>query len=201
VPVAARTALTDAAAAEGGWLDLLADPAAVEETARLTRSADETLNRNPDYRAELRAWTRTDDGPDGVPVRMGGPAPDPYEMLVRRNFGGAGASRHGYEQQPLIGLLGAAGDRPGDQVRAGLALQRVLLTATGLGLATALFTQPVDVAEVRARLGRVPRRPEPPQVLIRIGYAVKIAPTGRRDPDEVIVPDPTRVAIYVIGGI
>jgi hypothetical protein len=120
-----------------------------------------------------------------VPSTVAGPAPSPDELLARRRFGGTAGTRQ-YERQPLIGLLGTAGDGPGDQVRAGIALQRVLLTATDLGLATSIFTQPVDVATVREQLGRALGRQHPAHVLMRFGYAVGVSPTSRRPAHDVI---------------
>jgi nitroreductase len=185
VPANLRTALLDAARAERAWLDFLLRPAEVDAVVALTRAADRQLTADDDYVRELRAWTRDGDAPDGVPRRLGGPAPQPNELLARRDFGGPPSHRT-FESQPLIGVLGVTGDRPGDQVQAGMALQRVLLTATALGLATSTFTQPVDVPAVRAEIRRTRKRPEPPQLLLRFGYAVAMPPTGRRPVAEVI---------------
>jgi hypothetical protein len=186
VPATARTALVDAARAEGGWLDLIVDRAALESAAGLVGTADGILNDDPAYRAELRAWTRT--GPqavDGVVRDLGGPAPHPAELLVRRDFGGLGSPRP-YEEEPTLGALGVSGWQPHDDVRAGMVLQRVLLSATTLGLAASLFSQPIDVPDVRARLSQALGRHTPPHILVRFGYAAAIYPTLRRPVEDVI---------------
>jgi nitroreductase len=187
VPVAVRTDLIRAASDEGGWLDLVLGPAALDDTARLVGIADDILNRDEAYRAELHAWTRsTVDTTDGVPQAAGGPAPRPGELLRRRDFGGDSGGRE-FEHEPLVGVLGGPGDRPADDMVAGMALQRVLLTATDLGLASSMFSQPIDVPAVREELRVAIGRHDPPQMLLRFGYAVALAPTPRRPAHEVIV--------------
>jgi nitroreductase len=188
VPVAARSELISAATAEGGWLDLIIGSTAIDATAALVRTADTLLNQNPAYRRELRAWTRSDpNAPDGVPAGAGGPAPRPDELLARRDFGGS--ERPGlrdYEREPLIAALGVAGERPADEVRAGLCLQRVLLTATDLGLATSMFSQPIDVPAVREELRLALGRRYAPMMLLRFGYPVRLATSARRPVHEVM---------------
>jgi len=188
VPIAARSELIAAAAAEGGWLDLVIGSTAIDATAALVRVADATLNQNPAYRAELRAWTRSDPAsPDGVSAAAGGPAPQPDELLARRDFGGEHRpDLRDYEREPLIGALGVPGERPVDEVRAGMCLQRVLLTATDLGLATSMFSQPVDVPSVREQLRLALGRPHAPQMVLRFGYAVRQAASARRDTTDVM---------------
>jgi hypothetical protein len=69
-----------------------------------------------------------------------------------------------------------------------MALQRVLLTATDLGLACSMFIQPTDIPTMRERLRAAVGRNDNPQVLLRFGYAVRLAPTGRRPATDVITP-------------
>jgi hypothetical protein len=122
-----------------------------------------------------------------VAVR-GGPAPGPDELLSRRDFGGSPLPDHrDYERDPLLAVLCVGGDWPVDQVRAGQALQRVLLTATDLGLSASLFSQPIEVVTVRGQLGRMVRRGGLPQMFIRFGYATSAPPGNRRPVAEVIV--------------
>jgi hypothetical protein len=71
-----------------------------------------------------------------------------------------------------------------------MALQRVLLTATDLGLATSLFTQPVDEPASRNRLRSVCGRGYPPYAVLRVGYGHVPHHSGRRHVVEVIEPTP-----------
>jgi len=190
VPAAARSELIAAARAENGSLDLLIGPVAVEVAAEMVRVADQALRRDDGYQAELAAWTRRDRTvvADGVPAVAGGPAPRPHELLARRDFGGAELAGHrDYEREPLLAVVGTAGDWPADQVQAGQVLQRVLLTATDLGLAASMFSQPIEVPGVRAQLRRALTRQAVPQMLLRFGYATSTPHSPRRPVSEVLV--------------
>jgi nitroreductase len=188
VEAVVQNQLATAARTEGAGLLLITTPVGVETIAAIVRSADETLNRDEAYLAELRAWTRTNqDAADGVPTTAGGPAPNPDQLLARRDFGGAESHRE-FERDPLLGVLCSHGDHPADDLTAGMALQRVLLTATDLGLACSMFTQPTDVPAMREQLRAALGRHDNPQVLLRFGYAVRPVPTGRRPATDVITP-------------
>jgi nitroreductase len=72
-----------------------------------------------------------------------------------------------------------------DWLRAGQALQRVLLTATDRGIAVTPLTQPLETAD--AWLVRDPRSAtEQPQMILRIGYGLPVPPTPRRPVTEVL---------------
>lgn len=189
VGVDVRTDLTEAARAEEAWLDLLLGPAAVEAAAELVHTADSLLRRDAAYQAELASWTRPDgSATDGIPVAAGGPAPSPDELLPRRDFGGAErSSRLDFERDPLLAVLGSAGDWPVDQVRAGQALQRVLLTATDRGLAASMFSQPIEVPAVREQLRLALGRHAPPQMLLRFGHAPAAPQSLRRPVADVLL--------------
>lgn len=190
VPLDVRARLVEAAHAEGAWLDVIVGPAAQEMIAELVRAADRILLRDDAYRAELAAWVRDDDhGVDGVPRQSGGPAPEPTDLLARRDFGGpARPPGREYEADPLIAVLGSHGGTRRDDLHAGQALERVLLTATGNGLVTSLISQPIDVPQVREQLRIGLRRPGPPQMLLRGGYGVAGYSPPRRPIADVLLP-------------
>ena len=85
-----------------------------------------------------------------------------------------------------MAVLGAPGNTPADQVMAGQALQRVLLTATDMGLSASLISQPIEVASAREQLRRALRRFGTPQMVLRIGYGQPGWPAPRRAVDEVL---------------
>jgi hypothetical protein len=187
VPAQARSRLVAAAREEGAWLVLLIGPAPVAAVAEVARAADQVLMRDPAYRAELAAWTRDRPAPDGVPAGAGGPCPQPYDLFPTRPF--ADQPRlpgHDFEPQPLVAILGTAGDTPGDQLVAGQALQRVLLTATGDDLAVSLLSQPIEVPSAREQLRTALGQHGPPQMVLRVGYGVPGVPTPRRPLAEVV---------------
>jgi hypothetical protein len=188
VPAAARADLVQAARDEGSWLHVVDSPAAAEAIADLIREADRKLRADPAYMTELGTWTGIGESvEEGVPRGAGGPQSGQHELLTRRNFGGT-PSRREFEREPLLAVLGANGDHPADDVVTGMALQRVLLTATDLGLAVSLFTQPIDMPDTRRRLGAVCRRRYPPHAVLRFGYGQVPHRTGRRAVIEAIVP-------------
>jgi hypothetical protein len=196
VPVAARSELIAAARAEHGSLNLLIGPVAVELAAEMVRVADQALRRDDGYQAELAAWTRRDrdraagglTAGDGVPTAAGGPAPQPHELLARRDFGGRELAGHrDYEREPLLAVIGTTGDWPADQVQAGQVLQRVLLTAADLGLAASMFSQPIEVPGIRAQLRRALTHQDTPQMLLRFGYATSTPHSPRRPVSDVLV--------------
>jgi len=138
---------------------------------------------DPAFRAELEKWTGTSgERPDGVPVSAGGPVPAAHETWVLRDFtGGAGPDRipgKDFEDEPLIAVLtspfaGRAGD-----VRAGEALQRVLLTATADGLTASFLSQLVEVPDTREAVRRLVGALRPPQAVLRMPGGCRPA-TGR----------------------
>ncbi|MEV6523772.1 nitroreductase [Longispora sp. NPDC051575] len=185
-----RARLTHAAATERCWLQLVDDPAAVARIAAILRRANRRITDDPGYQVELAAWINHDPARrDGVPVRAGGPAPAAHELLPRRDFGGpAHPTGRDYQAEPLLAVLGAHGDLPGDQLRAGQALQRVLLTATVMGLSASMMSQPVDDEAARDELWRELHWQGSPHMLLRLGYGLPATASPRRPAADVILP-------------
>lgn len=189
VPSEVRVRLIEAARIEGVWLELLVGMTALAGFAEIARSADRVLRRDPRYQAEMFAWTHTEAAPDGVPVTAGGPAAEPQDLLPQRPYADRPrAAGRDFEPEPLVAVLGAAGDSAGDQIGAGQALQRVLLTLTDAGLACSMISQPIEVPAAREQLRRSLGRFGVPQMGLRIGYGQAGRPTPRRDVTDVIVP-------------
>jgi hypothetical protein len=190
VPVPSRSRLIDAAREERAWLDLLVGAGPLTAVGEIVRAADRVLNRNPDYCAEIEAWSRPDTSTDdGVAVLAGGPRPEPQDLLAMRDFGGhARAAGRDFETDPLVGVLGTPGDTPTDQLVAGQALQRVLLTATDAGLSTSMLSQAIEVYTARERLRTALGRSGVPQMVIRLGYG-EPTPATRRRPVETTLAD------------
>jgi len=83
-------------------------------------------------------------------------------------------------------LLATAADTPEQWLRAGQALERVLLTATVRGLATTPMSQPLEVPRIRELLtdraaGTCP------QIILRVGYGPASAGSPRRPLDDVVI--------------
>jgi nitroreductase len=187
VPADVRAKLIDAARAEGAWLDLLVGTGPVAAVAEIAQAASRVLHRDPAYRREMAEWVRPAPAPDGVPTASGGPSPQPYDLLPNRPFSDQPrAPGRDFEPEPLVGVLGSAGNTAGDQLIAGQALQRVLLTAADAGLAAQMLSQPIEVVAAREQLRVALGRFGSPQMVLRFGYGQPGNATPRRPVDEVI---------------
>ncbi|MEU8106853.1 hypothetical protein AB0C18_24355 [Nonomuraea muscovyensis] len=180
VPPAVLAELRIAASREGAAL-LPLDRRATADILEFAALAEEELAHDADYRAELAAWTMPGAHADGVPRHVRGPRPagDPAPV---RDFG-QHAGRARFEARPQLAVLTTPGDRPLDWLRAGQALQRVLLTAARHGVSASFLNQPLDLRDMRRR--RDPRhRRGHAQMIIRLGYGPFVARAPRRPAAE-----------------
>jgi len=184
--------LVAAAAVEGARLRI---PGRDDRRTVLTlvRAAEEELREDLAYRHELDRWSaRRPERRDGVTRAAAGPRAAPGGLALR-DLGLAFPKRDTvwFEPAPIIAVLHGP-DGPQGWVRAGQALQRVLLTATIHGLATTLLTQPLEIPSLRARLAD-PRTGLPAQAIVRLGYSRRLAsPSPRRPLAEVVRAAPAR---------
>ena len=193
MPEAYRRVLTYAAAAEGADLRTITTPAERFELRCIIAAADEWQRDDVVCRAELEAWTGDRHGhPDGVPLAAAGPKPEPQDPWVYRDMGNGFARPRGrdFEAEPFVAVLSTRMDGPGRQVQAGQALQRVLLTATALGLTASFLSQPIEVAEQRQELRRLLADGRHPQAVLRMGFGAPVAATPRRDAADLLLPEP-----------
>ncbi|MFI1815310.1 Acg family FMN-binding oxidoreductase [Streptomyces sp. NPDC020422] len=148
-------------------------------------------------RAEIAAWTRTGTAADGS-VTEGIPAyafgPRQYDVTAPvRDFDAprrvSGRPAAPFEKDPQIALLGTPGDTPREWLRAGQAMQRVLLQATRDGLSTSLMSQPLEWPELRS----LARDPDSTMgfvhMVFRLGYGPRGRATPRRPVSEVLAFD------------
>ncbi|WP_085066132.1 Acg family FMN-binding oxidoreductase [Catenuloplanes japonicus] len=189
VPAVIRARMLEAVRSEGGWLDLIVGTPAVTAVAEIAHSADRVLHRDERYREEIEAWTRPAPANDGVPPEAAGPKADPGDILPRRDFGGAPETATEPEPEPLVAVLGSPSDTAAEQVAAGQALQKLLLTVTDAGLASSMVSQPIEVPAAREQLRLALGRYGPPQMVVRIGYAMRAAATPRRPAESVIITE------------
>jgi len=180
--------LAAAAREEGADLTFLDEP---DRSALLNvvRSAEARLRSDPKYRLELHEWTTYGERDEGVPTAAFAPS-DPTGRLPVRDFTAGGLqpperSLAEYEDSAPIAVLTTPGDTRMQWLRAGQALQHVLLTATAEGLVASMFTQPLELPPVRDLLiDTVALRW--PQMILRLGYGPAAQPTPRRPVDDVI---------------
>jgi len=158
----------------------------------LAATVDRKLATDFDHRVELTEWIATA-GDDGIPAAALGPVPSAEPAPVR-DFGYAAptAARPSatYEALPQLAVLSTARDEPADWLRAGQALERVLLAATRHGVATSLLYQPIELHDVEhAGQGWWPW-PECPQIIVRFGYGPGGPATPRRPVTDLLAPSP-----------
>jgi len=185
VPAEVIADLEMAAKAEGAQLHVVRGETERVVVAMLSQRADKIQNADPAYRAELRAWT-TDDASrlDGVPASavplVDGTAQDdvPIRDFDTRGAGHLPAETRSSTRQCLL-LLGTTGDGPDRWLRAGEALERVLLEITRRGYAASPLTQIVEVPSTREALRSELRLGMYPHVLLRVGRA-PATPSPRR---------------------
>lgn len=180
--------LTTAARMEAVTLSV-ADPVGREVIFDVVRSAQDAQANDPRYVEELRNWTALDPMfGEGVPAQSFGPTHEWADVPVR-DFGLAhpdARRRHAwFEAAPTVVMLSTAADTPVQWLRAGQAMQRVLLTATVRGVANTPMTAPTELPELRALLSESGDR-RIAQVILRLGYGDPCAATPRRPLADVL---------------
>jgi nitroreductase len=190
VPPGILAELAEAAQIEGAVLHF-PDRQEASRLLRLAQDAERALLADSGYRAELARWVGGARDRDGLPDEVLGPR-DPGSATPVRDFTPARRGPAGYawfEQEPQLAVLSTSGgDRP-DWLRAGEALERVLLTATLRGVAADPLTQPLETAD--AWLVRDPRGGiEHPQMILRLGYGLPVPQAPRRPVSDVLDTPP-----------
>ncbi|WP_113701226.1 Acg family FMN-binding oxidoreductase [Nonomuraea lactucae] len=141
--------------------------------------AQDQLAGNGDYLIELAAWTTG----HGVPAHVQGPRAigdvDPIRDFGHRT----GKAR--FEPHPRLAVLTTAGDEPIDWLRAGQALQHMLLAATGHGVSASFLNQPLDLRDMRRRTDPHHRCGHP-QMIMRLGYGPAVPRAPRRPITELL---------------
>lgn len=87
----------------------------------------------------------------------------------------------------VAAVLTTAHDCPVDWIGAGLALQRILLTASTWGVAAAaLHTQPLELGWLRESIRTPVSDGAYPQLVLRFGTVIQAAASVRRPPGDVL---------------
>lgn len=184
--------LQRAADEEGAQLMYVADPGQRRRVLQLARAAERAMQSDPRVAAEIATWTPTPGTArrDGVPAtaysRNPLRTPDdlpPRDFDQSRGFGMLAP----HEPAPgALAVLITEFDLEPDWVRAGQALERVLITAAERWAFAALHSPLVEVANLRAELRRELCTSGYPQLLLRFGYSPVASSTPRRPVDDVL---------------
>jgi hypothetical protein len=164
--------------------------------AELIEEADQILMADEQWRTELSEWVRPNnsssgDGISGDALGIPGPLSAFAPWLIRSfDLGKMRGKRDRDLVEHAPGLIVVISDD--DRVallKAGEALERLLLALTSIGVQYGFVNQVVEVPDLRRELWNLIRTPKPPQLLLRIGYArpSQQKPMPRRPTDVVTV--------------
>ncbi|BBJ45203.1 nitroreductase [Streptomyces antimycoticus] len=154
----------------------LTDAGAAADLARFTRRADDT-----------RPAT------EGVPEYAFGPRRRIGKAPMRDFAGGKpipGRPTVDFETAPHLALLSTSRDRPLDWLRAGQAMERVLLRATIEGVSTSFITQALEWHDLRWPLRDPMSGNAYVQMVLRLGYGRPGSQTPRRPVHDVLDLEP-----------
>ncbi|MGW3679177.1 Acg family FMN-binding oxidoreductase [Streptomyces prasinus] len=185
VPDPVVTEMIGAARAEGAHLDV-PDIMGTRRLLHLTEAAETRNAADPAGTGEMRAWVTPpgERAPYGIPLNALGPRDASGRMPVRDFTGVLPVPRLPavrFERHAQVALLWTSHDRPEDWLRAGQALERVLLTATRYGVRTSMLHQAMEWPDLRAAMAGTRRRCSP-HLLIRFGYGSGSGSGGGRTP-------------------
>lgn len=179
--------LRQAVAAEGARLSV-AEPSARRRLAPLVLAAVSAQADDPELRNEVERWVRRGGHPlalvDGIPSSALGTSPFPVDSLVHGGTRGVpGLDEVEVElARSTILVVSTRDDTRHDWVVAGLALERLLLTATAKGLVATFAEQALQDTKVRPKVAEVLGIWGHPQVLLRVGRPLVDAPLTPRRP-------------------
>ncbi|MFF3110926.1 Acg family FMN-binding oxidoreductase [Kitasatospora sp. NPDC057904] len=179
VPGPVLAELAEAARSDGARLR---HPDAAERARllALTAEAEQRSAADPERRAESRSCLASPGAAEGLPVYALG-AQDSSGRLPMRAFAGPAdgvpGERAPFEPEPQLLLLTTRHDGPADRLRAGQALQHVLLLLTLHGLRASFLHQALEWPDLRDRMTGAGRGAA--QMLLRIGYGPAGFPTPR----------------------
>ncbi len=186
LPAGLLRSLQQAAEAEGGRLTVVEDAGAKAGIGALVARAIRHQGADRATADELHAWLRSNQDPrrDGVPDRV-------QAGLDRVSYLRTESTRFARQAEalaaaaPALLVLSTPRDTPLAWVRAGEALQRVLLTAALYEVSASYLNQPIEVPPLRRDLATfIPDGH--PHVLFRVGFAADASGTHRRGVHDVL---------------
>ena len=191
VPSALLDHLVAAAAAAGAPVTVVDDTARALLVA-LEDQGTALLRADPAYLAEVAAWIRTNTSEqrDGVPGYARGLTTwqswvDSFRQRTGHHPPRGFTSTTALTDAAVLIVVGAPSDAPDALVRAGRAMQRLLLTARTAGLSASFCNAALQVPALRPAVGRAVQL-DHPQVLLRLGYAPHDPPVPRRTVRDVL---------------
>jgi len=165
--------------------------------ANLVARGNELQMSRTSVRSELADWIRgsESESADGICVDgLGIPAPlDRLAGWVTRRFD-LGTVQASQDRQMITNaaalILISANDDRVSLVKAGEVVERLLLTATLNGLQYSFFNYAIEDHVLREEIRKLAGSVEPPQLLLRIGYAKPVDRAMPRRPLESVMQKP-----------
>lgn len=188
--------LRDAVGHEGAILVLAEGERPRAELTDLVAEGDRAQFSDRRFRRELAAWVRpnTSGAGDGIRAHAFGLsnlASHAGPLAIRTFDTGKRQARKDADlarRSAELALIATDADTPAAWLAAGQALERLLLTAAGAGVAASFLNQPIEVPQLRPGVAQAVGQPElVPQLLLRLGYPTEDAgPQPRRPVEEVL---------------
>jgi len=182
-------ALEQAAGFEFATLRMLSGGQAATVVDMAAKASAE-LADDVEHQIELQRWIGTKGLRDGIPADAlpGRPRREPAPIRADLAAAAPAVARPAadYEECPQLAVLTTARDDPADWLRAGQALQRVLLTATAHDVSASFLYQSIELRDMRGDAAPAWPFPENPQMVIRLGYGKAPAASPRRPLDDVL---------------
>jgi hypothetical protein len=195
LPPGLLAGLQNDALTEEATLALIDDGLARERLAWIVEVAARRGDLDPRAQAEIRKWTRgaASKARDGIPaaalaVPTASAGREQTRRLRQRDFDfgrGLGQLPGGGAPPAATAILLTAADRRADWLRAGQALQRLLLHAASAWVFASMHTQPLEDPVTRALIRDRLRLRGKPQIVLQFGHASSAASTSRRPAGEV----------------
>ena len=192
VPAQVRALLRLSARVEGAELRWLDRQSRRWWLRMATNEAVIADDENEARTAERRRWVGGDRDVDGVPSSALGPRIAGGETVVRELAAtDADAARPvaDFEREPQLAVLTTRYDGPIEWLRAGQAMERVLLEATAHTVSTSLLNQGLEHESLRWQINDPLCEWQCAQAVIRFGYGPPVPPTPRRPIADVLIRD------------
>ncbi|MFI8536563.1 Acg family FMN-binding oxidoreductase [Streptomyces aquilus] len=178
--------LRDQARAEGALLHTVDNPEKLRMLAQWVRAAESVHRADPGHASEVSGWSghaRRDwwerVSPDACRL------PPDGSLLAGRDYTGLvgqceGRARRWTARTGTVVVLSTPHDTRLDWLRAGQALQRVLLYAASHDVTAAFHTQPLELPELRPELQARLTGDRFPQMILRLGHTTQVSASPRR---------------------
>ena len=190
IPTSVLATLTEAARSEGAVLRIYDDPDEVSRLISLLHEAELMEHSDPARGSENQAWVGGRHRVDGVPLSALGPRPTQRRAAYRDLGHSVGGVRDhaAFEAAPTLAVISTTHDGPADWVRAGQALERLLLEATTAGVAASFLNDPLEQEQLRWLVRSPLTGVGHSQMILRLGYGDEVPATPRRPPEQVRRP-------------